>query len=131
MTKLYEVQQAIYERLINDEELNEKITGIFDAVPDESPFPYIVLGRIYSEPSDTKTSKGWRVEQILDVWSASKGKKETISIIESIKNALEEELSIDGVFVISQQLRNIEILEEVVDLFHGTVTYEILIDLEG
>lgn len=131
MTKLFEIQESIFERLSNDNQVLEKVTGIHDAVPDKSVFPYIILGRIYSQPYDTKTSKGWRVEQTFDIWSASKGKKETIGIIESIKKSLNsDDLSIDDAFIIDQKVRSIEILEEVVDLYHGTFIYEILIDVE-
>ena len=132
MKKLFDVQKAIYQRINTDDGVKERVNGIFDAVPDESRFPYIVLGRFFLTPYITKTSKGWQIEQTIDVWSAKKGKEETIGIIDSIKRALErEKLSIDGAYVVSHEIKSIEILEEEIDLFHGTFIYESIIDVEG
>lgn len=129
MTKLFETQEAIYKRLTD--ELGDKVNGIFDYVPEDTRFPYIVIGRIYSEPENTKTTIGERIEIDLDIWSSAKGKKETINIVNLIKNALEDDLVIPGADVIDQEIKSIEVLEEINDLYHGTVVFEVLLDLEG
>ena len=130
MTILYEVQEAVYKRLENDSSLNEKIKGVFDYVPEETDFPYVILGRIYSVPEKTKTTIGERVEITIDIWSTYKGKKETIDIIKLVESALKEELEVGGLFVIDQKVKSREVLEEINELYHGTLTYEILIDME-
>lgn len=131
MTKLFEVQQSIFSRLSNYAALNQSANGVFDFVPEQTKFPYVVLGRVYYTPENTKTTKGARIEVTIDVWSASKGKKETYDIVEVIGESLEDELVIPGVDVIDQEIKSIEVLEEVNDLYHGTVIFEVLIDLEG
>ena len=129
MTKLFEVQEAIYARLTT--ELGNKVNGVFDYVPEDTKFPYVVIGRVQSTPERTKTTVGERVEVELDIWSSAKGKKETISIVNLIKDALDEELSIPGVDLIDQDITSIEVLEEINDLYHGTVVFEVLLDMEG
>jgi len=129
VTKLFEVQEAIYARLTA--ELGNKVNGVFDYVPEDTKFPYIVIGRVQSTPERTKTTVGERIEVELDIWSSAKGKKETISIVNLIKDALDEELSIPGVDLIEQDITNIEVLEEINDLYHGTVVFEVLLDMEG
>lgn len=129
MTKLFEVQEAIYARLTA--ELGNKVNGVFDYVPEDTKFPYVVIGRLQSTPERTKTTVGERVEVELDIWSSAKGKKETISIVNLIKDALDEELSIPGVDLIDQDITSVEVLEEINDLYHGTVVFEVLLDMEG
>lgn len=126
MTKLFEVQEAIYARLTA--ELGNKV---FDYVPEDTKFPYVVIGRLQSTPERTKTTVGERVEVELDIWSSAKGKKETISIVNLIKDALDEELPIPGADLIDQDITSIEVLEEMNDLYHGTVVFEVLLDMEG
>lgn len=129
MTKLFEVQEAIYARLTA--ELGNKVNGVFDYVPEDTKFPYVVIGRLQSTPERTKTTVGERVEVELDIWSSAKGKKETISIVNLIKDALDEELPIPGADLIDQDITSIEVLEEMNDLYHGTVVFEVLLDMEG
>lgn len=129
MTKLFETQETIFKRLT--EELGNKVNGVFDYVPEDTKLPYIVIGRVYSVPEKTKTTEGERIEVELDIWSSAKGKKETINIVNLIKNALEDDLVIPGADVIDQEIKSIEVLEEINDLYHGTVVFEVLLDLEG
>lgn len=130
MTRLYEAQKAVFQRLQTDEALMSAINGIHDYVPDETNFPYIVFGRSYSEPYKTKTSIGERIELQIEIWSATKGKEETINIIKLMEAALTEELTVEDAFLISQEVKSREVLEEAIDLFHGTIVFEILLDLE-
>lgn len=127
MTKLFEVQQVLYSRLSDI----KKINGVFDYVPEETAFPYVVLGRIYATAENTKTTTGQRIEVTLDIWSGAKGKRETVEIIDLIDDALEKEFDVPGADVVDQKIRSIEVMEEINDLFHGTVVFEILLDLEG
>lgn len=129
VTKLFETQETIFKRLT--EELGNKVNGVFDYVPEDTKLPYIVIGRVYSVPEKTKTTEGERIEVELDIWSSAKGKKETINIVNLIKNALEDDLVIPGADVIDQEIKSIEVLEEINDLYHGTVVFEVLLDLEG
>ena len=125
MTKLFEAQEAMFKRL------NEHVEyPVYDYVPEESKFPYVVLGRVYSTPERTKTTDGERIEATIDVWSRSKGKKETISIIKNIEAALSEDLTVEGAFLLDQKVNSREVLEEVSSLYHGTITFELLLDLE-
>lgn len=127
VTKLFEAQEAIFSRLSGNQQLTSAVTGIFDAVPEKKPFPYIVLGRLYSTPELTKTTSGERIEATIDVWSGAKGKKETINIIKLIEASLAEDISVTGAFLLSQEVKSREVLEEVNDLYHGTVVFEILL----
>jgi hypothetical protein len=127
VTKLFEAQSAVFSRL---QSTLSDVEGIFDYVPEKTEFPYVVLGRTYATPQKTKTSTGERIEVTLDIWSDSKGKKETIKIVNEIEASLAAELSVEGAFLLSQEITSVEVLEEVNSLYHGTVVFEILLDLE-
>lgn len=130
VTKLYEAQAAVFQRLEADIDLNSRVSGVFDYVPEETAFPYVVLGRVLSTPLKTKTTIGENVEITLDIWSDYKGKKETIDIANIMKNALSNELTVAGAFLLSQDITSVEVLEEVNDLYHGIIICEIKLDLE-
>ncbi|MFC0559683.1 DUF3168 domain-containing protein [Halalkalibacter alkalisediminis] len=130
MTKLYDAQVSVFKRLESNLELMEQITDTYDYVPSETDFPYIVLGRAYSTPEKTKTTDGERIEITLDIWSIYQGKKETVEIMKLVEASLIEDLLIEDALVISQEVKSREVLEEANDLYHGTVIFEILLDLE-
>jgi hypothetical protein len=129
-TEILNVQDAIFQRLTDDPGLSSVVNGIFDKVPENENFPYVVLGRCYGTPYRTKTTDGERIELTLDIWSGDNGKKETIDIANLIGIALEEPVSLESADLFSQELKSIEILEEVTDLFHGSLVYEFILDKE-
>lgn len=129
-TEILNVQDAVFQRLANDPVLSSAVTGIFDKVPENEQFPYVVLGRCYGTPYRTKTTDGERIELTLDIWSGDNGKKETIDISNLIGAALEAPIFLDSADLFSQELTSIEVLEEVTDLFHGTLVYEFILDKE-
>ena len=130
MTKLYDAQVSVFKRLENDSELMSAVTGVYDFVPEETNFPYVILGRCTATPVNTKTTIGERIEVTLDVWSVYKGKKETANIINLLEASLTDELTVEDADLITQEIKSIEIVEESNELYHGTVVFEILLDLE-
>lgn len=100
---LLPAQKLIYDTL------NGAISGVrvFDDVPDlpagmpEDSFPYIVIGRDYTNAFDTDSWNGDKVSIQLDVWSRYNGRKETKEILAAIYNLLhKQELTQSGVDVV-------------------------------
>ena len=75
---MLELQTAIYARLDSSAQLKKAVTGIYDYVPEETSFPYVVIGEVVSEPWNTKTTDGEAVTISLDIWSDQRGKKRNI-----------------------------------------------------
>lgn len=119
----YETQVSIYERLSSGIE-----TSVFDCVPTETIFPYVVLGEIISVPDDTKTNSGERITQKIYIFSNAKGKEETFFIAKDIKQALSAELIVEGAFVIDQSIKKCTVLETDGDFFQGVIELEILLE---
>ncbi|AQT85693.1 hypothetical protein ERICIV_00891 [Paenibacillus larvae subsp. larvae] len=128
MTKLYEVQEAVYRRLSCDTALSSMVKGIFDYVPEKTKMPYVTFPRIYSEQLETKTSDGEVVTLTIDVFSEAKGKKESINILKQIEASLTPELEVEGAFLIDQAVVSREVEEIAESLYQATIEYKIKLD---
>ena len=127
---MLELQTAIYARLDSSAQLKKAVTGIYDYVPEETSFPYVVIGEVVSEPWNTKTTDGEAVTISLDIWSDQRGKKETFSIMKLIEQALKDPIEPTGVFVIDERITRRAAREEPNALFHGELDYTFKIDME-
>lgn len=119
-----EIQAAIY----------AKVAAIgyptFDHVPQESAFPYIVIGDDTSIPWDTDNSLGSETTCTIHVWSRHRGRKEVKEIFRALYEALHRaELSIVGGALV-------ECLSEFEESFldpdgltrHGVIRFRLIVD---
>ncbi|WHZ33212.1 DUF3168 domain-containing protein (plasmid) [Desemzia incerta] len=126
-TKMFEVQQSIFQRLQQYESFTDKVTGLYDYVPEKTELPYATFGRVHSQPLNTKVDTGETISTTIDVWSQSKGKKEAVEIIAAIEEALKDELQLKNIEIVSQKISNREVWEENYGLFAGQIDIEIQI----
>lgn len=129
-TKMFEVQQKVFQRLNADINFTGKITGLYDFVPEKTTLPYATFGRIASTPLDTKVENGEVVSLVVDIWSEGKGRREVVSIMEALEMGLESELILESGTLISQRITNREVWEEVYGLFAGSIEIQFKIDWE-
>jgi Protein of unknown function (DUF3168) len=87
-TALWPLQQAIFKRLSNDTALNEKVTGVYDHVTKETPFPYVTIGEPNVSPFETKTSYSENIPWVLHCYSMNHGKREVMEILNLMIQAL-------------------------------------------
>ncbi|UDY80762.1 tail protein [Geobacillus phage GR1] len=121
-TRMYEIQQKVFSLIDSNSEIKKLTRGIYDYVPEKTKTPYITFGPIISDSDDTKTSDGEIVTVTLDIWSESKGRKETVTIINTIENILEQnEVDLDTAILISQKVVHREVEEENYGLYHGVI----------
>lgn len=95
-TALWPLQKAIFQRLSSDVTLSGVVTGVFDHVPENQPYPYVVIGEPNELPFDTKTSFGEEISLVIHVWSNYPGKKEAYNILGACQRALAYKLSLEG-----------------------------------
>lgn len=74
------LQAGLYSLLTGDATLMAMIGGVFDAVPDNQPCPYVTIGEVESADWSTFGKSGESFVLTLHVWSESKGKKEAQTI---------------------------------------------------
>jgi hypothetical protein len=112
-TALFPLQQSLWNRLTTHENLKEKITGVFDAVPKDQEFPYVSLGEDTVTDWSTKTEAGESITHTLHVWSRYEGKKEAKEIMSLILEALAQPLLLEGGFFVEvSRVEMMNVLED-------------------
>ena len=119
-----EIQAAIY----------AKVSAIgwptYDHVPQESSFPYVVIGDDTSVPWDTDDSIGSETTCTVHIWSRSRGRKEVKEIMRTVYEALHRA----EFAVIGGQL--VECVAEFAESFvdpdgltrHGVIRFRLIVD---
>ncbi len=90
-TALWPLQQALFSRLYNDNALRQKVTGVFDAVPEDTQYPYCTIGEPTVTPFETKTTYGENIPWVLHCYSDYNGKKECYEILNLMVQAITKE----------------------------------------
>ena len=89
----FALQQAIFTALdgatINDADGNA-ITGVFDDVPENTAYPYVVIGEETATNIDTKDKDAHEHTLTIHVWSQYRGRKEIKNIMSSVYTTLHE-----------------------------------------
>jgi hypothetical protein len=98
--RLWNVQKAIYDKLVADAPLAAMVTGIYDHVDQGTAYPYVVIGEDSENEWDTDTEQGAESSITVHSWSRERGRKETKEIQERIYELLHRvELTIeDAIF---------------------------------
>lgn len=79
---LNELQQAVFEKI------QSLGYAVYDAIPEHTKYPYIVIGDDFTTDWSTKTFPGWNVLVTIHVWSNYEGYKETKRIMQDIEQIL-------------------------------------------
>jgi hypothetical protein len=90
-SSLNSIQKAIYTTLTSDSALMAKITGVFDNVPDNQPYPYITIGEATSSRFRTFSRFGEEVFITLHIWSQYAGFKEANDILNDMNRLLADQ----------------------------------------
>lgn len=88
------LQQAVYAALRADPALKGLLgdpARVYDHVPADSTFPYLVLGEATTLPFDAKTEDGMEQTLTLHAWSRARGLKETKDIMAAATAALDSQ----------------------------------------
>ncbi len=83
-----ELQKAIYDVLRLDATLGTRVSGVFDFVPQDTKYPYVVVGETTVEAWDTKGTDGADHTVTIHSWSQYGGFKEVKEIMEDVVRLL-------------------------------------------
>jgi len=128
------VQQAVYEKLSNDVDLNAQIVGVYDAVPQleqpDNEFPYVTIGEDVHTTIDTDTELMNSVSITVHVWSRFDGRSEAKKIQGLIYNALHRaNLTYTGFkFVTITQTQSQTMMDADGHTRHGVQTFNLMIE---
>lgn len=82
------LQEIVRNVLIADAELTAKVLGVFDFVPEKTPYPYITLGETRAEDESTVGVHITRMVLAIQVYSRGKGRREADDIMAAIHRLL-------------------------------------------
>jgi len=93
----WEMQKAVYDILRADAALialagdgaSPARTTVYDRTPQDSAFPYIVVGEATALDWDTKSTDGMELTQTIHSWSRYSGAKEVKQIMGAIVDAID------------------------------------------
>ncbi len=112
----WDIQKEIYNLLSNDNNLNAIVgSKIYDYVPSDTNFPYIVIGDMTATPFDSQIGNGLRVKLTINAFSNYKGTKEVKDIMRNIYNLLHNSgsINITGQNVILCQFISSKIMQDI------------------
>ena len=102
---------------------------IFDNVPQDTAYPYVVLSNFNVVNRGTKTLDGNGYSIDIDVWSQYRGKKQISEIMERIYELLHDtSYSVSGADMVVSQVRNVITLVENDGITrHGVLTLSLIV----
>jgi hypothetical protein len=127
----FDVQTILYSTLNNDSTLDGLVGNnkIFDNVPQDTAYPYVVLSNFNVVNRGTKTLDGNEYSIDIDVWSQYRGKKQISEIMERIYELLHDtSYSVSGADMVVSQVRNVITLVENDGITrHGVLTLSLIV----
>lgn len=85
---LMEVQRALYTKLSGDAVLMDMVSGIYDAVPQNTPLPYVFIGDGNQQLRAAEAALVTECQLDLYVWTESQGRKQALSILNRLHGLL-------------------------------------------
>lgn len=131
-TALWPLQKSIYQRLSTNAELAAMVTGVFDYVPKDQPYPYITIGEPIADPFDTKTTLGEQIAIVIHTWSQYDGKKESYDLLNKSLQITSRKLQLDDGFKIDLQERTgMQVFDDIDGrTYHGVLRLRFTINRE-
>lgn len=91
------VQQAIYTVLTGDAALTDTVSGVYDYLPEDVAYPFIVIGEGIETPDNSHDRYGRETVVTLHVWSQYRGHSQGLAIAAKITALLDHQpLTITG-----------------------------------
>jgi len=126
----FPLQEALYTRLTGDSTLMALVTGVFDAVPEDTVLPSVVIGEGTTTDNATKTLDMRDYIFQIDVWSAYQGMKEAKNIMQRIYSLLHEynSLAVSGAILVDLRCEfTTQVLESDGTIRHGIMRFRAFI----
>lgn len=104
---------------------------VYDDMPEQAPYPYVVMGEITARDWSAKSEPGQEVYSTKHIWSQYKGKKEVCEMGDAILQALSKSpLDLSPNF--RAVLQDLDINELIIDIDgitrHGILRHRYLIE---
>lgn len=123
MTIYADIQRALYAKLTADSTLR---AAVYDEVPAQTQFPYIVLGETTALPFDSHTREGLELTHTLHIWSRYRGYLELYNIFARLHQSLHNAtLELDGSGFVACRIEFTDVLRDPDGTRHGVMRLRI------
>lgn len=130
-TSLKDVQQAIYQTLLNDSVIDSLTVGVYDDVPADTDYPYIAVGEAEETPFNTFDRIGRDSIFTLHIFSDYRGYKESYEILERMNELLDyKEITITNWQAVYLRYETTNAMKEGGDIRHLAVDYRAIVQEE-
>lgn len=135
----FELQKVIFQKLTAYEALtditrkDEWDLGVYDAVDENTPYPYVTISEPYSSPNDTKTSNIETITFTIHTWWKDNddysGKHVTYEMLSACQRALmTRNYVIPNASVLRVERRDSRVIDDnIPDVKHGILTMQYII----
>ena len=127
----FDLQTIIYTTLDGDSTLDGIVGNnkIFDNVPQDTDYPYVVIGNESAANIGTKSLDGNNYNIDIEVWSQYRGKKQIKEAMERIYNLFNNgSYSVSGADMVVSQVRNVVTLVESDGITrHGVISLSVIV----
>tara|TARA_R110000796_G_scaffold251125_2_gene381799 strand:+ start:1310 stop:1717 length:408 start_codon:yes stop_codon:yes gene_type:complete len=127
----FDLQTIIYSTLSASSALDSLIgdNKIFDNIPQDTSYPYVVIGNDSSVNTGTKTLDGNEYSVDIEVWSQYRGKKEIKDAMEIIYGLFHNvNYAVSGANMVVSQVRNVQSLIESDGITrHGMISLSVIV----
>ena len=108
---LLEIQQVIYDVLSGDATLGAMVTGVYDYVPQDTAYPYVVIGDMDGRDWSASGLDGLESRASIEAYSRYGGRKEALQIMESIHSLLHDgSLTMSGHALVSMRFESGQVI---------------------
>lgn len=111
-TAMFELQKGIFQNLISNPSLADKVTGIFDSVEEGQAFPYVTISEPFMLPFETKQKFGEELSIVIHAWSTYNGKKEAVDILNLCLSSLAKKMNLNGFTVQKVKVDEIRVFDD-------------------
>ncbi|WP_321397385.1 DUF3168 domain-containing protein [Emcibacter sp.] len=125
LSVLNRLQESVYGVLAGSTELNNRLGGIFDHVPESASLPYLAIGDMSVRDWSSKSFSGFEILFDLHLWSGKSGGLEIRELADLAHDLVTAEtLQGDGLSVVSLQFVFFETFFETDGrIRHGVMRY--------
>jgi|TARA_B110000240_G_C13363527_1_gene395033 hypothetical protein len=125
----FPLQEALYARLNGDSTLGNLVTGVYDAVPEDTVLPSVVIGEGTTVDNATKTLDMRDYVFQVDIWSSYQGMKESKNIMQRVYTLLHQySLDVSGADLIDLRCEfTTQVLESDGTIRHGIMRFRAFI----
>ena len=132
-----ELQTSLYQRLSGSNELTSLVSGIYDYVTKDTPFPYIHIAEPTLSFEGVKASNVQELKVTLHAWynqmeSENYGNAEVYRMLNAIYKSLKAPLDVPGWNVVRTKVSNPKVFDDINDILkHGVITYSFTLQKTG